>query len=366
MNDFEQYLKQVEPKKYEKAIIWQTAIGLQQVDGLTPSSYLIETAKQNIEGDITFDEVKSQIDTYYKIKSKEQIDINNRTQEADKVSVRIAEILSEKTFSFSPIEYLNIHKRLFSGIYEFAGKIRTYNITKKEWVLDGETVLYSGADNIRDTLEYDFLQEKKFDYKGLSKEQIIVQLVHFITDLWQIHIFGEGNTRTTAVFLIKYLHKLGFKNINNDLFAKHSWYFRNALIRANYEDLSKGIYKANKYIVSFFENLLLNKNNKLSNRELHINFVSRNIIKPLENQQITNDYERLSKEEQTILLYLLDNKTTTRKEVVGILGLKNTKTYEILNELVEKKLINREGLGRGTYYKLIIESNSLVLHKKRV
>ena len=273
MHDFEEYIRQGEPDKKEKSIIWQTAIGLQQVDGLKPSAYLIETAKENIEGDITFDEVKNRIDAYYKTQSKRQTDRDDRTEEADKVSARIAEILSEKTFSFSPVAYLNIHRRLFSGIYKFAGKIRDYNITKSEWVLDSETVLYSDADNLRETLEYDFEQEKNFDYKGLNTQQIIEHLAHFVAYLWQIHIFGEGNTRTTAVFLIKYLRKLGFNDINNDLFAQHSWYFRNALVRANYKNLKRNIYATNKYLEQFLGNLLLGEKNILKNRELHINYV---------------------------------------------------------------------------------------------
>ena len=190
------------------------------MDGLKPSNYLIETAKQNIEGDITIDEVKKRIESYY-LQHPTKTD-EDRTEEADKVSARIAEILSEQAFTFSPVEYLTIHYRLFKGIYKFAGKIRDYNVTNKEWVLDGETVLYANADSLRATLEYDFEQEKKFSYKGLSEQVIIEQIAHFISNLWQIHIFGEGNTRTTAVFLIKCLRKLGFKNVNNDLFADHS------------------------------------------------------------------------------------------------------------------------------------------------
>ena len=273
MSDFEEYIRQCEPDKKEKGIIWQTAIGLQQVDGLKPSAYLIETAKQNIEGDITFDEVKNRIDAYYKTLPNRQTGTDDRTEEADKVSARIAEVLSEKTFSFSPAEYLNIHSRLFSGIYKFAGKIRDYNITKAEWVLNGETVLYAGADTLRETLEYDFEQEKKFNYKGLSKLQMVERIAHFVAYLWQIHIFGEGNTRTTAVFLIKYLRTLGF-DVNNDLFAQHSWYFRNALVRANYQNIVQGIHKTEKYLIRFLSNLLLNENNTLKNRELHIHFVA--------------------------------------------------------------------------------------------
>ena len=275
MENFDEYLRQGEPDKTEKAKVWKTAIGLQQVDGLKPSKYLIEIAKQNIEGDITIDDVKKRIDSYYqqlpKNIGKTQKD-EDRTEEADKVSARIAEMLGEQTFTFSPAEYLSIHRRLFTGIYKFAGKIRDYNITKKEWVLNGETVLYASAESLKATLEYDFGQERKFSYKGLNEQEIIEHIAHFISNLWQIHIFGEGNTRTTAIFLIKYLQKLGFKHVNNDLFANHSWYFRNALVRANYEDLSKGINRTEKFLIRFLSNLLLNGEYSLKNREMHILF----------------------------------------------------------------------------------------------
>jgi fido (protein-threonine AMPylation protein) len=270
MDNFEEYIRQGEPNKAEKAKVWKTAIGLQEVDGLKPSDYLIETAKQNIEGDISIDEVKHLIDTYYK-QSPEK-DNKNRTEEADKVSARIAEILSEQAFTFSPAEYLSIHRRLFQGIYNHAGKIRDYNITKKEWVLSGETVLYGSAESLKTTLDYDFEQEKIFSYKGLNKQEIIEHIAHFISYLWQIHIFGEGNTRTTAIFLIKYLRKLGFKEVNNDLFEKHSWYFRNSLVRANYEDLSKDIHKSDRFLINFLSNLLLGEKHLLKNREMHVQF----------------------------------------------------------------------------------------------
>lgn len=271
MDNFEEYLRQGEPNKAEKAKVWKTAIGLQQVDGLKPSEYLISTAKQNIEGNISIVEVKQRIDSYYKQHPEKNSE--NRTEEADKVSARIAEILSEQTFTFSPAEYLSIHRRLFQGIYSHAGKMRDYNITKQEWVLNGETVLYASAQSLKATLEYDFEQEKKFSFKGLSQQEIIEHIAHFISYLWQIHIFGEGNTRTTAIFLIKYLRKLGFKEVNNDTFAEYSWYFRNALVRADYEDLSKGIHKTEKYLVRFLSNLLLGKNYSLKNREMHVQYI---------------------------------------------------------------------------------------------
>ena len=267
-NDFDEYKLLGEPEKAEKSEIWQTAIGLQQVDGLTPSEYLIETAKQNIEGEITFYEVQERLNGYYKAKPVNK-DADDRTEEADKVSARIAEILSEKTFSFSPAEYVTMHRRLFTGIYKFAGKIRDYNISKSEWVLNGETVYYASADSIRATLDYDFGQEKAFQYKGLAKEQIVEHIAKFASDIWQIHAFGEGNTRTTAVFTIKYLRTLGFA-VTNDLFADHSWYFRNALVRANYNDYKNNIYATFEYLNHFFGNLLLGEDMPLKNRDLRV------------------------------------------------------------------------------------------------
>jgi len=165
----------------------------------------------------------------------------------DKVSVRIAKILSERAFTFTPNEYISIHKKLFLGIYGHAGRIRDYNITKKEWVLNGETVLYGSASELRATLEYDFTQEKEYSYKGLTMDEIIHHLAIFISGLWQIHIFGEGNTRTTAVFFIKYLRSLGFQ-ATNDIFAVNAWYFRNALVRANYNNLTKGIHETTEFL----------------------------------------------------------------------------------------------------------------------
>ena len=271
MENFDEYLRQGEPNRAEKAKVWKTAIGLQQVDGLKPSEYLIATAKQNIEGYISIEEVKQRIDLYYQQHPSKTPE--DRTEEADKVSARIVAILGEQTFTLSPAEFISIHRRLFQGVDKFAGKIRDYNISKQEWVLNGETVLYGSAESLKETLEYDFEQEKKFSYKGLSQQEVIEHIAYFISYLWQIHIFGEGNTRTTAIFLIKYLRKLGFKDVNNDLFAEHSWYFRNALVRANYEDLSKGINKTEKYLFQFLLNLLQNENHLLKNRELHVQYI---------------------------------------------------------------------------------------------
>lgn len=268
---FEEYLKESEPNKASKGYAWSTAIGLQAVDGLKTSEYLIDTAIQNIEGKITMREAQELINSYYEERPAHFSD-EERTEEADKVSSRIAGLLSETAFSFSPNEYISIHRKLFMGIYSHAGKIRDYNITKKEWVLDGATVMYGSASELIATLEYDFSQEKAFSYKGLSMEEIIHHLAVFISRLWQIHIFEEGNTRTTAVFFIKYLRMLGF-TATNDIFAENAWYFRNALVRANYTNLQKGIYETTEYLEVFLRNLLLGERNELHNRNLHISGV---------------------------------------------------------------------------------------------
>ena len=271
--DFEEYIRQGEPDKKERAQIWRTAIGLQQVDGLETSEYLREVARKHIEGDITLKDVKSLIDNYYETEDARNTEDAEDKQEADKVSERIAELLSQKTFTFSPAQLAAIHRHLFQGIYKFAGKIRDYNITKKEWVLKWGTVIYANSQDILGYLKHDFDNEKAFDYSALSLSESISHVTIFCRDIWQIHPFGEGNTRTTAVFMIKYLRMLGFK-ANNDLFAENSWYFRNALVRANYKNVPQGIDYSPIYLERFFRNLLLGENHPLLNREMHLDWKS--------------------------------------------------------------------------------------------
>lgn len=264
---FKEYIKESEPSKRDKGYAWHTAIGLQAVDGLKPSEYLVHTAIRNIEGEISLEEASVLLQTYYE--ENPALDVGDRTEEADKVSVRIAALLSEQAFSFTPNEYISIHRKLFTGIYSHAGRIRDYNITKKEWVLNGATVIYGSATELRATLDYDFSEEKKFSYRNLSMDEIIHHLAVFLSGLWQIHVFEEGTTRTTAVFFIKYLRTLGF-DVTNDIFAKNAWYFRNSLVRANYNDLKNGNHETTKYLELFLRNLLLNENHPLLNRTLYI------------------------------------------------------------------------------------------------
>ncbi len=268
ITDFDEYIRQGEPEKREKAYIWQTAIGLQAVDGLTTSDYLNKTAKRHIEGEIDIDEVRELIKTYYRSKSYREPDDEKR--EADGVSANISKILSNHTLDFSAQGYIALHRRIFAGIFKHAGRVRDYNITKKEWVLENETVNYLNWEDLHRALDYDIEQERNFSYKGITADAMISHITRFVSGLWQIHAFGEGNTRTTAVFTIQYLRSIGF-DITNDMFAKHSWYFRNALVRANYKNALKGIDYTPVYLERFFRNLLLGERWDLRNRYLHIN-----------------------------------------------------------------------------------------------
>ena len=362
---FKEYLRESEPDKAHKGYAWSTAIGLQAVDGLKPSKYLIDTAIKNIEGKITMKEAQNLIDSYYEERPVHLSD-DERTEEADKVSLRIAEILSETAFSFSPNEYIAIHRKLFQGIYNHAGKIRDYNITKKEWVLDGATVMYGSASELRATLEYDFSQEKDFSYKSLSMDEIIHHLAVFISRLWQIHIFGEGNTRTTAVFFIKYLRTLGFA-ATNDIFAENAWYFRNALVRANYTNLQKGIHETTEYLELFLRNLLLNEQNELQNRNLHISGLLNK--EKVDIQGVKVDIQGAKVDIESVLSAKGSDftvKTTVhihrlfekfgfdgvfgRSAVMELLELKSSGASKLLSNLVQADIIEPvSGHGKGKY-----------------
>lgn len=355
MNDFEEYIRQSEPHKREKGYAWQTAIGLQAVDGLKPSEYLKEKARQHIEGDITIDEVKQLVDSYYKSKVARSSS-EDRTEEADKVSARITEILSENTFTFSPIEYLAIHRHLFEGIFSHAGQIRDYNITKNEWVLKGATVLYASAGSIRETLEYDFSQEKIFDYKNLNIDEAIRHIARFVSGIWQIHAFGEGNTRTTAVFTIKYLHTFGF-NFSNETFANHSWYFRNALVRANYNDLTKGVYATTEFLEKFFRNLILNEQNELKNRNLQIDEIEKEAIQSA--KQTDMDIPKCKNctldctlEEIAVLNYLKEKPNATQKEIAQHIGKSERTVKSMTVNLSVRGIIERKNGRRNGFWEI--------------
>ena len=266
--DFDAYIRQGEPAQREAAYAWSTAIGLQAVDGLTTSEYLNDLARRNIEGELTMDQVDTLLDSYYESKTAREAHDDDKN-EADKASRNIKKILSVKTVDFTTNGFISLHRRIFEGVFKHAGQLRDYDITKKEWVLEGDTVNYLNWEDLRRALDYDIKQEREFSYKGLAQDDLITHIASFVSGLWQIHAFGEGNTRTTAVFTIQYLRSIGF-DVENDLFAKHSWYFRNALVRANYKNAVKGIDYSPIYLERFFRNLLLGEQWDLRNRYLHI------------------------------------------------------------------------------------------------
>ena len=336
---FEEYIKNLPPSRKELGQAWSVAIGLQDVDGLKPSEYLYETAKKNIDGEITVDEAGELINSYYESKRGRS---EHGVEEADKVSQRIAKLLSEKAFSFSPTQYIAIHKELFKGIYSHAGRLRDYNITKKEWVLDGDTVSYGSALNLRETLEYDFSQEQAFRYNGLTMDETIQHLSVFISRLWQIHVFGEGNTRTTAVFFIKYLRQLGF-DADNDLFEENSWYFRNALVRANYNNIKNGIYETTEYLEKFLRNFLQGEKNALHNREMHVSGIFKletaddPINEPIKEPINPDDRER------KLIEIIKSEPGITRAKMAEILGCSESTVKRILRNMVAKNMIRRIG-----------------------
>ncbi len=310
---FAKYSVLREPDKAEKAYAWRTAIGLQDVDMLQPSEYLLNTAKDHIEGAISLEEARKRIESYYKVSGRRAPE---RTEEADKVSLRIAEILSENSFVFSPAQYISIHRRLFQDVYPHAGRIRDYNVSKKEWVLDGASVVYGGAAELRETLDYDFRIEQEFDYANLSMTEIIRRLARFVSRLWQIHIFEEGNTRATAVFFIKYVRSLGF-HATNDVFATNAWYFRNALARANYSNLQAGIREDLSYLEIFLRNLLMGEKHDLKNRRLHIAWKDSDDWD--KKQPIGQPFEQPFEENN--LLKILEAKAATAKTKANIIRL---------------------------------------------
>ena len=362
--DFEEYIRHTDASKKEKTLAWSTAIGLQQVDGLKPSSYLYETAKKNIEGELSFEQAKNLIDSYYESRTERTQD-DERTEEADKVSSRIAQILSEPSFNFSPSHLIAIHKRLFEGIFKFAGKIRDYDITKKEWVLNGDTVMYGASFELKAALDYDFEMERNFKYTGLSTDEIIKHITFFVSRLWQIHAFGEGNTRTTAVFTIKYLRSMGYR-ADNDIFAQNSWYFRNALVRANYKNLKAGIEENTVYLERFFRNLILGENNELKNRYTHIDYDE--YIKKFgengkssEKNQSINDTAKITQKitvkitvnQQKIIDVIKENPFVTQEELSSIVGIARLNINKNMKKLQEQGIIKRIGADKNGHWEVI-------------
>ena len=347
---FDEYLRQGEPSQKESAENWKTAIGLQAVDGLQPSAYLIDVAKRNIEGEISLDETRKLIDSYYQSKTI-RTPKDEEEEEADKVSANIAKILASKTFAFNTNGYVSLHRRIFEGVFKHAGEIRQYDISKKEWVLEGDSVNYLNWEDLRRALDWDIEQEKNFSYKGLTDDEKIEHIAKFISGIWQIHAFREGNTRTTAIFTIQYLRSLGYE-VNNEMFAKHSWYFRNALVRANYRNIQKGIDYSPIYLVRFFRNLLLKDGWVLKNRYLHIQptddwKVQPRIGTPQVPRKLSSSTpqvpHKFSQHVETLILSFNDEYMTSA-EIMGAIGLKDRKSFSelYLNAALSEKAIERK------------------------
>lgn len=355
--ELDEYIRQEEPEKKEKSEAWRTAIGLQAVDGLRTSEYLLETAKDHIEGKIGIDAVQKRIQSYYEERVSMQ-EVETDAREADIVSSRIAALLGERTFQFSPAEWQEIHRRLFGGVFDHAGQIRTYNVTKKEWVLKGESVLYAAYDSIPATMAYDFSEEKAFSYRELSLQEIVNHIAKFTSDIWQIHPFCEGNTRATAVFIIKYLKVLGF-HVNNDAFCDYSWFFRNALVRANYNDLKNGVVATTKYLELFFENLLMGKRNELKNRQLHLDYEIKPEVKlqsaMADNSKCKNCTLNCTLEEQLILKVIAGNPSITQKELAYQVGKSERFVKTKTVSLQEKGFLRRVNGRRNGHWEILVD-----------
>lgn len=356
--DFDEYIRQGEPKAAENAEQWNTAIGLQAVDGIKPSSYLIDTARRNIEGEISMDEVQELLRSYY-ASAENRSNVEDDDEEADKAAVNIKRILSTKTLAFNTNGFIATHRRIFDGVFKHAGQLRKYDITKKEWVLKGDTVNYLNWEDLRRALDYDIQQEKEFSYKGLTEEEKAKHLCRFTSGLWQIHPFCEGNTRTTAVFLIQYLRSIGYK-VNNDMFARHSWYFRNALVRANYKNSKLGVDYDFQYLERFFYNLLLGQQHELKNRYL--------IIDAPDNWNITQEKKKnatanatvnatVNATEQAILQLIAKNNCITYNEMATMLQKNRTTIYRAIKKLTSKGLLTRKGSDKAGHWEIITEDN---------
>ena len=324
--NFDEYIRQGEPAQRERAEAWRVAIGLQAVDGLKTSEYLQETARKNIEGEITIDEARELVKQYY-IKKTTHDDDDADKEEADRVSSNISKLLQTDAFTYSVAGLAAIHRAIFEGVFKHAGHFRDYDISKKEWVLRGDSVLYGRWQDLKMTIEYDLEQERQFDYTGLDKGQMIEHLATFVAGLWQIHPFGEGNTRTTAIFTIKYLRLLGF-SVNNDLFERHSWYFRNALVRANYRNVEKGVNIEPIFLIRFFRNLLLGENNELKNRYMMID--SPEEWKMPETVQAENKYRTSTEqaaEQVRAIVAALGKEQLTLKQIMDKIGMKHRPNF---------------------------------------
>ena len=261
-----EYTEEVKSQGYVKQLQWDMAIGLQEVDNLKPSKYFEKLVTDNVEGNLTIEQVEKDLKEYY-IEKEKQNDINHNEMECDLVSTRIVELLQIDNFELS-VDYLKyVHKYLFQDVYEFAGEFRKIDFSKHEKILNNDSVAYGDSKTLNESLEYDISLEKEKNYKEMSIVEVINNITNFSSNIWQVHPFREGNTRTTALFIEKYLISLGYE-VDNTLFKDKSVYFRNALVRSNYFNNYLNIKEDKSYLIKFYENLLLGKNNNLHSQDL--------------------------------------------------------------------------------------------------
>lgn len=261
-----EYTEEIKPKGYVKQLQWDMAIGLQEVDNLKPSKYLEKLLEDNVNGKLTIKQVEEELREYYTEKDKKQ-ELNHNELECDFVSTRIVELLGKNNFELS-VDYLKyVHKYLFQDVYEFAGEFRNIDFSKHEKILNNDSVAYGDCKTLKQSLEYDISLEKEKNYKNMDVVEVINNITKFSSSIWQVHPFREGNTRTTALFIEKYLISLGYE-VDNTLFKDKSVYFRNALVRSNYFNNYLNIKEDSSYLVKFYENLLLGKNNNLHSQDL--------------------------------------------------------------------------------------------------
>lgn len=358
--EFERYLASGEPEIGQRARNWSIAIGLQDVDRLKPSEFLLQQAKENIEGHISGEEVGHRIEEYYSQRSIREKAEADGTLEADKVAARINLLLAERAFTFSPMELSRIHAFLFKGVFAHAGLFRTYNITKSQWILDGDTIAYGSAGSLSELLAYDFGEEKKYDYSSISSVEAIRHIVRFISGVWQIHPFGEGNTRTTAVFLIKYLRSFGFE-VNNESFEKHSWFFRNALVRSQYENIPKDIHRTFEPLERFMNFAVLGIPADLRNRTLHIRWQeAKRQDDALPGLKRQNDVletpvslaAKLSLKEMAVIHAITTHPKIAIADITDKTGLSRRTIDRVIAGLKEKGLLIREGAKNNAIWKI--------------
>lgn len=267
LEDFGEYLHQSNPETKKRAYIWAAAIGLQATDGLRTTDKMRNTARRHIENQISLDEARQDIWRHYEdnpATTPEQ----TKEQEADKTAFNIARILfSGQAVDFSTDGYLNLHRQVFDGVYDHAGQLRTCDLVKKEWVLEKNTVIYLHWEEIRIALDSNFDFKENINYQHRKGRELVDWISQFTAAVWHIHPFNEGNTRTTAVMAILIARSLGH-DLHTDVFAEHSWYYRNAMVRANYMDLDRNVHIHPEFLIRFYSNWLLGEQWDLRNRYL--------------------------------------------------------------------------------------------------